>query len=199
MKEPDINFNQLWKEQTIPVCSSEAFLESIKNYQSKKVRSVVFLNLCFISTTIIILSIWIYFQPEKVTTKIGIILTILAILMSIFFGNKSLRSYKKLDKLQSNEAFLNLILDVKRQEQILQTRVLTIYFILLSTGIALYMIEYVMKMNKLSAVLSYAVFTIWISLNWFVFRPRAIRKSNKKTEALIKQFKQLKSQFKQVF
>lgn len=83
---------------------------------------------------------------------------------------------------------------VKNRESFMQTKVLNLYFILLSAGIGLYMYEYAWKRSLIFGVVAYSVVLLWVGFNWFFLRPRIIKKNKRKTEDLIKQIEAIKIQ-----
>lgn len=87
--------------------------------------------------------------------------------------------------------YLNALLKVRNREHIMQTKLMNLYFILLSAGIGLYMYEYTLKRSFIFGVVVYSVVLLWIGFNWFFLRPRMIEKNKRKMEDLIKQIKKL--------
>ena len=61
-------------------------------------------------------------------------------------------------------------------------RLLRLYYGLkfLSIGFALYGYEYTFFHSFYWGIIAYSILLLWITLNWFVFRPRIIRKRNHK-------------------
>jgi len=83
---------------------------------------------------------------------------------------------------------------LKQKQEFLQKTMLTIYFVLLTLGILLYMIEYTMRMTMISASIAYAVTLIWVAINWFYFRPRMIRKQQKELNEMIEKLENVNRQ-----
>jgi len=96
-------------------------------------------------------------------------------------------------EINSNE-YLKQLLKLKAKQLFLQSTMLNIYFILLSTGICMYMYEYTSRMTFLWAVISYGLTLLWIAVNWFYFRPRTIKKQQTKINELISKFEKLSQQ-----
>ncbi len=71
---------------------------------------------------------------------------------------------------------------------------LSVYFIILSLGIGLYLFEYVSKMTRFWGIFTYAITLLWIAINWFYLRPKTIKKQNAKPNKLLAEFKNLTNQ-----
>ena len=80
----NINFKDLWAKQTSIVPNPENLIADIKKMKESNLRKLVFTNLLLIATSIFIIIIWAYYQPQLLTTKIGIILIILAMVIFLF-------------------------------------------------------------------------------------------------------------------
>ena len=91
----NINFKDLWSKQTSLAPNPENLIADIKKMKQSNLRKLVFTNILLIATSIFIISIWIHYQPQFLTTKIGIILTILAMAVFLFAINNSYSLLKR--------------------------------------------------------------------------------------------------------
>lgn len=73
--------------------------------------------------------IWIYFKPQFLSTKIGIIVGILPMCIVVVVNRKITSLYRSLDEKQSNIDYLNNLLMLKGKETFMQTKVMSLYFI----------------------------------------------------------------------
>ena len=128
------------------------------------------------------------------TTKIGIIIIMIAILIYVAFQSTltPLILKRNLDA-NAKEQLLQL-LKFKEKQRFQQSTLLNGYFFLLSLGLALYMYEYVVRMTLTWAILTYGIVLFTIALNAFYFRPKTIRKQQARLDKLIAQLKDLKKQ-----
>ncbi len=94
----------------------------------------------------------------------------------------------------SSADYLQQLLSLKRKQQFLQGIMTNLYFILLSTGLFLYMIEYTMRMKLSMGIVCYAITAGWIAFNWFYIKPKTIRKQREKIDGLINKFTLLTKQ-----
>lgn len=193
----DINFKDLWSKQTSIAPNPENLVFEIKKMKQSNLRKLVFTNLLLITTSLFIILIWMYYQPQLLTTKIGIILIILAIVIFLFTYNKSYSLFKTEANSQSNSDYLKDLLAIKAKQQFMGTTMLNLYFILLSIGIGLYMYEYTSHMKPLWGIVTYGITSIWILFNWFYLRPKQIKKQKAKLDAIISKFKILNRQLRE--
>jgi hypothetical protein len=151
-------------------------------------------NISLLLTIIFIGFIWYYYQPELVTTKIGILLTILAMLIFLLPFNKQFSLLTKNKTEPNSKECLQQLIKLKEIQVYQQTTMLSVYFILLSLGIGLYIFEYVSKMTITWGIITYAITIFWFAINWFYLRPKAITKQNAKLNTLLVEFEKLNNQ-----
>ena len=117
-------------------------------------------------------------------------------IIALIFNNKTIPLYKRIeeDKIQSNYNYLKNLLEIKSKESYIQTKIMNLYFAMLSIGIGLYMYEYISKMSSFLAIVAYIVVLLWIGFNWFVLLPKCIKKNTQKIDSLIHQLEKIQSQ-----
>lgn len=192
----NIDFKQLWQKQQVGQGDIEEVIKKVNHYKRKSLLKLIISNVLLIITSVVLILIWIYFQPQFITTKIGIIITILAMVVFIYFYNRQYLTLKRDNETKNNSTFLKNLNKLKTQQKQLQTIILKIYFLMLSIGICLYLYEYVYKMSTILAVITYIVTATWIAFNWFYLRPKIIKKQELKLNDLIKKFQNIESQLK---
>lgn len=190
----NINFNDLWKKQTVSQPDIEDLRNRLKQFKKEALKSLWTINILLFATSIFIVFIWIYFQPQFISTKIGIVLTILAMVIYVVLYNQILKDYKNIDTDQSNHEYLQKLISIKKKQQFMQTKGITWYFLLLTTGICLYTYEYVSRMKIEFAVLTYFITLLWFGFNWFYLRPKQIKKQQGKIDNLIRKFEEVDQQ-----
>lgn len=189
-----IDLRELWNKQETAIPESKEFLEKAKTFKRINLIKLIRANILLILTLAFIVFVWYYYQSEMLTTKIGIVLLILAILIYLFAYNQLLPTLMKVGYAISSNEYLQQLLKLKEKQLFLQSTMTNIYFILLSTGICLYLFEYASRMTFLWAMLSYGLTLLWIAVNWLYFRPRAIRKQQAKINELISKFESINKQ-----
>ncbi len=192
---PDVpDFRSLWQQQKVALPDMKTLLLKLESFRKAQLRRLVLTNILFLLTAAFVLFIWYYYQPQLVSTKLGIVLVVLAMAIFIFPGNKTFSVLNKLEEAQTNQEYLRHLVQLKKKQKQLHTTLLSLYFLLLSLGIGLYMYEYTLKMETVWAVLAYAMTGTWILLNCFYIRPKTIQKQQMKLQELIRKFESVESQ-----
>ncbi|WP_246124541.1 hypothetical protein [Bizionia gelidisalsuginis] len=166
----------------------------ITKLKKNSLWKLIGINILLIITITFIGSIWYYYQPELVTTKIGIILTILAMIVFLISYNRQLPLLSKNKTEPNSKEYLKQLIKLKEIQIFQQTTMLSVYFIILSLGIGLYIFESVSKMTITWGVITYVITILWFAINWFYLRPKAIKKQNAKLNKLLVKFKKLNNQ-----
>lgn len=194
--DTNIDFKNIWKQQTSNKPDLKELLGKLKKFKNENLRKIIIINILLIATSLGIAFIWYRYQPQLITTKAGIILVILAMVIFLFAYNKMFMMFYKIDDTQSNSEYLQSLYLVKNKQKFMQTTMLNIYFIMLFLGISFYMYEYTTLMTLTSAVIAYAATFSWIALNWFYVRPKTIKKQEAKIDGLINKFEEINKQLK---
>jgi hypothetical protein len=190
----DTELNELWSKQTTKLPQMDELLLKCAQIKNKNLTKLIVVNILMFATIAFIIFIWLYFEPKLITTKIGIVLTLLGIIVYLFVYNQLIPYLRKINENQSNSEFLKAVIKLKEQQKFLQTRMLQIYFVTLTVGICLYLYEYVSLMPFPWSILAYVVTLVWIGFNWFYLRPRVIGKERDKLDGIIKKFENISRQ-----
>jgi len=191
------DFKQLWQSQPTVSTSATEIIAKAQRLQ-KSIRNKMLLGNALLAATLwfIIAIVW-HYQPSMVTTKIGTLLVALAIVMQILASAKMIPLFSKGNTLSSSADFLEQMLSLKKKQAFLQTTIMGLYFVLLGTGIFLYLYEYAQRMATLGFVLSYALTGLWIAFSWFYLRPRTIKKQQIQLNEIIENLQDINNQLKE--
>ncbi|KAF2517427.1 hypothetical protein EYY60_00605 [Flavobacterium zhairuonense] len=190
----NIDFKDLWKRQSVSQPNMEDLLERVSQFKKASLRSLWKTNIMLLATSAFIIFIWIYYQPQFISTKIGIVLVVLGMVIYLFASNKLFGNYKDIDATQDNHEYLQKLVSIQKKQQFLQTNMMSLYFLMLTAGICLYMYEYASRMSVLGASLTYGITLLWILFNWFYIRPKQIKKQQSKISSLIEKFEEVNNQ-----
>ena len=190
----NIDFKDLWTKQTISPLNTDDLFSKLNLFKKASLRKLIITNVLLIATCAFIIFIWYYYQPKLMATKIGIVLCILAMVIYLFVYNQLFPSLKTLDNKQSNMEYLQNLISIKTRQQFLQSTMLSLYFIMLSSGLCLYLYEYTLRMPTVWAIFAYTITFAWIGFNWFYIRPKTIKKQQGKIDDLISKFENVKRQ-----
>lgn len=194
MDNNNLDVLSIWKQQKVGQPNIEELTNKLNQFKKSGLQKLIINNVILVITIGLIIFIWNHYQPQFITSKIGIVLTILSMVIFVFFNNKLFSVFNKIDYTKSNNEYLMDLILLKTKQKYIQTKILGFYFIVLSLGICLYMYEYTSRMTTLGSILSYSVTLIWIGLNWFYFRPKTIKKQHIKLDELIGEFENMEKQ-----
>lgn len=190
----NIDFKDLWKQQAVSPPNIEDLFSKLKHFKKVSLRKLIITNVLLIATSVFILFIWYWYQPEFISTKIGIVLIILTMGIYLLVYNRLAGFYKTIDGTLSNSEYLQKLILIKAKQQFLQSTMLSLYFILLGLGLSLYMYEYASRMTMFWGIFSYAVALGWIGFTWFYLRPKEIKKEQNRVNSLIAKFEEVNKQ-----
>jgi hypothetical protein len=195
MNSNNINFYNLWNGQKIEQINIKDLKHKLNSYKKEQRMRLFISNVVFLITTIIVLLIWFYYQPKLISTKIGMIITILAMIIFIIPLNQDRKIYTKSNETKNNNDFLNELYTLKDKQTYIHTNLLNLYFVLLTCGIGLYMYEYTSQMTQFWTFFVYGTFVLWVLFNWFYFRPLQIKKQQAKVNEIIYDLESIIQQF----
>ncbi|RZJ72168.1 hypothetical protein [Flavobacterium sp.] len=190
-----IDLKDIWQKSQPEMPNIKEVLAKATQFQNNFKRKTIGANLLLLATTAFVIWVIWYYQPQMWTTTVGAVLTVLSLVIFIGFSTKMLWVPKPLDESQDAKKAISSLRKLQKDQALLQTTVMNLYFLFLSAGILLYMIEYAMKMPLAMAILVYVLTATWFVFNWFVIRPKTIRKQREKIEAVIASLEQIQGQF----
>ncbi|BAO77258.1 hypothetical protein [Winogradskyella sp. PG-2] len=190
----NIDFKKYWNKKKIETPAPKEIIKKANEYKRKARFKLIAANLALLATCIFISFVWFYYQPEFLTTKLGIVLCIIAMLVYLAFHNTLAPLLLNQSLELDTKAQLKQLILLKEKQRFQQTTLLNGYFILLSLGLGLYMYEYIIRMTLPWAIFSYGIVLFWIAINAFYFRPKIIKKQQTKLNQLIAQLKDLNEQ-----
>jgi hypothetical protein len=172
-------------------------LQKIEGVKKASYKNLIVTTVLFAVTSLFICWIWLTYNPQFITTKLGIVLIILAMAIYGYSLNQQYPLLKNMDSASSNTEHLTNLLALKKKQQFLQTTMMNLYFILLSSGLGLYLIEYAQMMPTFWAIFAYAITGLWMLFNWFYIRPKTIKKQQAKLNDIIGKFENIQTQLKE--
>ena len=190
--ENNINLKELWNTQPVPEADQIDLLKRVEKHKAEGLKKIFLLNVLLLVTILFLVLIWINFEPQLRTTKIGLILIIVTMAMALVFQNRMIPLYTKTEEVQSNTDCLQTLLKIKNKERMFETTIVSLYFLLMFVGMALYLYEYTLLMPLWWGVFAYSMVTLYMGINWFVLRPKIIKKNREKTDGLIRQLEKVR-------
>ncbi|CAI2768687.1 hypothetical protein [Flavobacterium collinsii] len=195
MDNNNINFNELWAEQATSAPNLKDLVSKANLVRHSNLRKLIFKNIIFTLVAAFLIFIWVNFHPQLLSTKIGIVLIVLAMAVYIFSSSQNIiQLLNKINTAQSNKDYLNHLLALKEKQQFLQTKISNLYFVLFSSGICLYFYENALKMPVNKAVYTYLAIVAFIIWGRFYMKPRLIKKQQVKLDEIIRKFENINKQ-----
>lgn len=189
-----INFKAYWNEQKIENSEAKQVIKKAGEFKRKTRNKLIASNIILLSTCLFIGFIWFHYQPKFLSTKLGIILCIMAMLSYLAVQNSMAPLISNQGVELDVKTQLTQFMSLKKKQRFQHTILLNAYFILLSLGLSLYMYEYVIRMSMTWTIVTYGIVLFWIALNAFYFRPRVIAKQQTRLNELITQLTNLNKQ-----
>jgi hypothetical protein len=191
------NFQEIWNQKNTDIPNIKEIKEKAEKYRKKQVFINIGLIALLLLTAAMIIGIWISIHISFFTTQLGIMLVLIGIAMYAFLIYQKINILKKINPSTTNQEYLTAIRKTEQQQIYMQTKGLSIYYILLSFGFAFYFYEFTLKMSWLGGVLTYGLTFLWFVANWFIIRPRQIRKQKEKISTIINSLERLEKSFEE--
>lgn len=190
-----MNLDQLWHNTNEKAPDWQAFTKQMAALEIKKRNEKNKLNFMLLATMAFVGFIAFAYWPLAWTTLIGIVLTELSMLLYLWQYNRHTTVRHITTETSNARAYLEWLYEDRKRQRYLGRQLMSAYFLLLSTGVLVYMWEFVQRMPGFYGWLAYGVTLGWFALNWFVFRPRIIQKREAALNDLIQQLERLQQQW----
>lgn len=195
--ETNYNFQDIWKQKETSAPDSQSIIKKANSYKRKQLLIDIRMLACMILTAIGIIVIWNLIDFQLFTTRLGIILILIALGMYAYLFSQNISVIRKINPSTSNQKYLSAIKKLENQQSYMQTRGISIYYILLGLGFAFYFYEFALRMSSLGVVLSYGLTFLWMAITWFFIRPKQVRKQREKISAVINSLESLEKGFEE--
>jgi Ca2+/Na+ antiporter len=181
----NIDFKALWSRGKASAPDvSEIYAKADR--LNRKIRNKILRGNIILSLTIVLTAfIWWYYEPQMITTKIGLILMFIAIVVFLITTNQMFPLLTKTNEETDSRQFLAQMIRIKHKQEFLNKTMLTGYYIFLSVGISLYMIEYAVRGSLTFQLSAYGLTFAWIAFNWFYVRTKTIKKQQRAINDII--------------
>lgn len=197
MTPSNIDLKALWQQESPTPPPTDSLIKKAKEYHQKQGLYYWLSSLLLIATAVFVGWIGWFYQPQFLTTKLGIVLVLLAIVLAVGFQSTLLPLLLKENNQLSSREYLHLLQQLQQKKTTLQTKILSLYFVLLSVGLGLYFYEYTLRMPPIWAGITYGLTALWMAFNWWFLRPRIIKKQQGELEKLLGELQNLEGQLKE--
>lgn len=180
------DLQQLWQSvDPKPKQSAEEIIALVRKQQRQIVIRTMGSILALIATIPVMLWVFVDYHPRYPTTRVSIIMILIAVLGGIVLQSRMLRMLRMVREDTSNEAMITTLKRVQLRQHKLNTVGMSVYFAMLSVSMAFYLAEFVSG-NIMFGIISFGLTFGWIAFAWFYLRKRGIKRQNARLESMIK-------------
>jgi len=195
----NIDFKAIWQQQD--VVAKPDIKEVIKKSGrlKKKTRNkLLWTNGLLIAVTIYYIAFLYYgYHSSMITTIIGGLLTITGFVAYLLISNGLLLDLFKSHAEADSFAYLKELLAIKRKQELVETKVVKLYLITLSVGVALFMVEAAIKLGVIWGSVAYICLFAWMAFVYFYLIPRRVKKQRAEWSAIIEKLQTINDQLTQ--
>jgi hypothetical protein len=186
------DLTRIWRSAKVDdLPATQEMIGFIRRYRMGKMMKKAALVITGLATLSLLTGAVFFYPSTLLTTRIGEGCMVIPamVLLSSYIRSLS-RTYRLRNA--SNADFLRHLQEGQRGRQRYYKRTQPVCMILLSLGLLLYLFEPLHE--QLSYLLAgYGLTAIWLGLNWFVLRPRAIRQHGKRFRKTLDQLETLQN------
>lgn len=137
------------------------------------------------------------YYSTTITTRIGGLLIIMGFVAYLLVSNGLLVDLFKAHSEVDSFAYLKELLIIKKKQELVETKVVKLYLITLSVGVALFMIEYTIKMGVIWGSIAYICLFAYMAFVYFYLVPQRVRKQRAEWTAIIEKLQTINDQLTQ--
>jgi hypothetical protein len=193
--ETNYNFQDIWNNKKTEVPNLQEIKSKADKYKKKQMLSTIWQLLGLAATAMMIIVIWTTIDFKMWTTSFGIVLILVALALYIYLYSKNINVIRSINPSISNQEYLASLKKLQQQQLYMQTKGISIYYILLSAGFAFYFYEFALMMSTLGGILAYGLTFFWLAIVWFFIRPKQVRKQNEKISTVIDSLEMIEKDF----
>ncbi|WP_461450940.1 hypothetical protein [Mucilaginibacter sp.] len=176
----ELDLKALWNKQ--PVDAQPDIKQLIIKAERLKYlfrTKLIFLNVVLLLTIAITIYANSTITNEWLISKIGAVLMILAYISYLIAYNQMIPLLFKVKPEISNQEYLNQLITINRKSAFLDTVMTNIYFVLLSAGLFLFLVQPFTHMTRISGIAFYAITFLCMAFAWLYLKPISIKRRQK--------------------
>ena len=189
------HLRQLWQEAApTPLLTATELIALVRKQRLKLLTRMAGSVLALTLTLPVMVWIYVDYHPVYPTTRISIIMMVIAIVAGIVIQSRSLPLLlKPVRQDVDNRAMILSLQKLRQRQKFIHTTFISCYFIVLGMAMAMYLFEFVHR-NFWFAIGAYTLTFGWFAFAWLYLRPRNIRKQHERLDAMIEHLKRLKEE-----
>ena len=179
------DLKEIWKQNESTTVPPIQEVTTTARGTIRKIRNKLFFTGVLVAATLAFLIYQLQtMQNQMLTTKIGFTIVALGIVLYLIVSNSILNMFLKNEFSADSRTFLDKMIELKNKLELLYKTIITVYFIALSVGTFLALIQQTMSESIMYKVLTYGLSFVWIAFAWFVLRPREMKKLYNLTDSI---------------
>ncbi|HVI44220.1 MAG TPA: hypothetical protein VM802_05105 [Chitinophaga sp.] len=189
----EFDLKALWGRQQAVMPEMTQTLSRARAVKQEVKRKTILLLILLIATILYVIYIWWASGMKLTTTKAGISLAILAIVILVV-NQLKLVFFIRHNCALANREYLHHLIGIRKKQEYTSRTVMSVYFLLLSAGIGLYMYEPLQHMSGLKVGLVYLVVFAFFVYMWLFVRPKRMKQQQRELNQVIGQLEKYQSQ-----
>ncbi|WP_439694684.1 hypothetical protein ACFGVS_15890 [Mucilaginibacter sp. AW1-7] len=190
-----IDFKALWQQQ--PAGNKpdiNAVIKKAIDLKRKTKNKLIWANLVLMATAIFVIVIWANLSTRVFTTTAGIILIVCSIVAFVAVSSGLHMGLFKSHPEADTFTYLNELISIQKKQQFIQTKVMSLYFVFLSFGLFLYMMEFEDRMSVLWASITFLCSFGWMAFAYFYLGRRQFKKQQAEMSGAIEKLQAINKQ-----
>ncbi|MDN5285669.1 MAG: hypothetical protein JWR38_1943 [Mucilaginibacter sp.] len=192
----NIDFKAIWQQRDVVVKPDIREVIKKAGQLKKSARNKLLgANGVIIAVTIYyIIFLNVYYDSNAITTRIGGLLTIIGLVAYLIVSNGLLLDLFKSHPETDSFAYLTELMTIKKKQELVHSKVVKMYLITLSAGVALFLIDPAIKAGVMWGSVMYIFLFAWMAFVYFYIAPRKIKKQHAEWSAVIEKLQAINNQ-----
>ena len=191
----EVDLKALWnKEEAKDIPDTKELLKKAGSLRKAARIRLIIQSVVLVAVVAILLGVGLNIDHKQLTTTIGLVLMLAAIISYLIATNQLLPMLFKSDIEGSSQEYLSQLIRIKRKNEFLDKVMINIYFGLLMVGFSLYMVQFSMKMSTAWAVFLYVITLACLTVTWIYSRTHEIKRTIKPLSDTIKRLEAVNEQ-----
>jgi len=191
----NIDLKALWQQQPAgDKPDINAVIKKAMSIKNKTRNKLIWTNLVLTATAIFVIVIWANLSTRIFTTTMGIILIVCSIVAFVAVSSGLHTELFKGHPEADTFTYLNELVSIQKKQQFIQTKVMRLYFVFLSLGLFLYMLEFEKKMSILWASVTLLCSFGWLAFAYFYLGRRQFKKQQAEMNGAIEKLQAINGQ-----
>ncbi len=192
----EMDLKTLWhKQEATEMPDMKQLFKKADDIKRKTLIKLILQNFLLLAVSAFIIYIGSTIPHELPTTKIGIAIMVMGMLMYLVVHNRMMPVLFKTNFAISTHEYLEQLITIKRKQDFLNRVMINIYFALLCIGMGLYLMQFIHGLWN--GVLTYSVVFGWILFAGFYLRPRGVKRKQKPLIDTIAKLEELNRQLEE--